>query len=1249
MTLEQTPSIEFGEHRARNNDTKLCCKRPRNNIQCEEPPPLRRLVSHEALCCDADYGSVSYSCSDDNGGSMASPRRGSSNQTFSDFDANETLSISKHLESTDESYHESSATVVPHQPNPLHDSDLLAVHTKALHIESELFPLRLILSRLMNHARHNRKGLFNTPVDPILLKLPDYTTVITNPMDLGTIKARLHAAGYSCREDVANDIRLVFQNSMKYNPPGNSVHDAAKTLLSSFEEAFAALPQKGQANTSVPGYTVLSANQTHTQSTKPLSQAFDAKLPAATVSNAPLAKSQMNQFHKTGKNLRGKVKPMHHHFCQSCMGRTCSLCQEGCIPHEASLLICTGSNCNGARIRKGAYYFIAKDGSRQFCQRCYTNLSPVLPHSGDGFVLRYKRDLLKRKNDEEVMEEWVTCSKCFRGAHKICAMHNEFVHDTKDYCCPGCISSGPKKTEHRELSGDSNTDFTFLSGSDLPVKLRAITKNLSLDEHVLRADLLKNDTISSFLERKVRERMALDGCEEASRSVTVRMISGCRKYYKLPEVVRKHFRMGSQREEEYSAVDPPAAVKYNSKAFALFQKIDGLDVFIFCMYVQEYDECEEEFTESEWLHQNKRVNIAYIDSVEHFRPRSCRTSVFHEMLVSYLATARARGYETAHIWACPPSRGNSFVFWNHPASQRTPTRDRLISWYHGAISRAIECGIVSDVKSLYEFAFQNERSKSDKTAQRDGDGRNYGRTICPPLIEGDFWIEEAVRIHTASMARYLKSNETFKKNPGSSFGNKIIDESNEPDFCPALQVASLLRKRVMSHPSSAPFRRPVNTAALKLKDYHIKISRPMDLGTIYSRCVLGEFETLRDLVSDVVLVFSNAMLYNPKGHYVHNMAIEIQRLFFVELDSLAKDWHQAGIAKERTASAGGLSWIIVAELSMSLDLKFKKPSSATKVEEDVTSLQQSKGMGASVSDSSCDGNSCCSLPCTGIQTGQTADDSQAPSLLVSPTQSQCSKDMSFEQKVEEKQCNPQQGLDLLTGGSDAVLKSMVGSDVWLMDKKSSVSPKGRAKKKKNSSVDPSNENSSSGQRRQTWLGDEVAESIRSLRTSFFVCSLSPKEGMTDEEKDKVTEYQAYAASFLEETQLPDQDSSQTRTQGIADARHALLEFSQYRKFEFDTLRRAKYSTAMLLYYIQNADAPGLVPRCSSCTHKIRDVRWHRITKADERSRVARASVGPDLRQSVSSSDNAPEDLCPECYSKAPNGDDFVPLMVSVHG
>lgn len=99
--------------------------------------------------------------------------------------------------------------------------------------------MRQFGSILRQITQHKWAWPFMQPVDVEGLGIPDYYEVIDRPMDFSTIKNQMEAKDgteYKHVRDICSDVRLVFQNAMKYNDDKSDVHAMAKTLLDKFEE-----------------------------------------------------------------------------------------------------------------------------------------------------------------------------------------------------------------------------------------------------------------------------------------------------------------------------------------------------------------------------------------------------------------------------------------------------------------------------------------------------------------------------------------------------------------------------------------------------------------------------------------------------------------------------------------------------------------------------------------------------------------------------------------------------------------------------------------------------------------------------------------------------------------------------------------------------------------------------------------------------------------------------------------------------
>ena len=113
--------------------------------------------------------------------------------------------------------------------NGAQDSDKGAA-TKSLEDCSE------VLKELFHKKHSTYAWPFYAPVDAEALGLADYHTIITEPMDLSTVKKKLEGKKYSTAMDFERDVLLIFQNCYKYNPPEDDVVVMAKKVEEMFKD-----------------------------------------------------------------------------------------------------------------------------------------------------------------------------------------------------------------------------------------------------------------------------------------------------------------------------------------------------------------------------------------------------------------------------------------------------------------------------------------------------------------------------------------------------------------------------------------------------------------------------------------------------------------------------------------------------------------------------------------------------------------------------------------------------------------------------------------------------------------------------------------------------------------------------------------------------------------------------------------------------------------------------------------------------
>jgi hypothetical protein len=84
------------------------------------------------------------------------------------------------------------------------------------------------------------------PVDPVALNIPDYPTIITDPMDMSTVETRLRNMEYTSPAQFALDMRKIWANSFRYNAKNSEIYQMTSEMSEQFEKMYRELMNRHQ-------------------------------------------------------------------------------------------------------------------------------------------------------------------------------------------------------------------------------------------------------------------------------------------------------------------------------------------------------------------------------------------------------------------------------------------------------------------------------------------------------------------------------------------------------------------------------------------------------------------------------------------------------------------------------------------------------------------------------------------------------------------------------------------------------------------------------------------------------------------------------------------------------------------------------------------------------------------------------------------------------------------------------------------
>lgn len=111
---------------------------------------------------------------------------------------------------------------------------------------------KFITKSLTSLKRMHDARFYKEPVDAVKLNIPQYHTIITRPMDLGTMERKLKNNEYESAQHVSEDFALMVNNTTIFNGVDHLVTQEGIKLKATFDKQMLSLPKPEEVEPSKP-------------------------------------------------------------------------------------------------------------------------------------------------------------------------------------------------------------------------------------------------------------------------------------------------------------------------------------------------------------------------------------------------------------------------------------------------------------------------------------------------------------------------------------------------------------------------------------------------------------------------------------------------------------------------------------------------------------------------------------------------------------------------------------------------------------------------------------------------------------------------------------------------------------------------------------------------------------------------------------------------------------------------------------